>query len=84
MACGQLRLEGSPVVDMQERLVAHEEGPHDLQSWNFQGKVEWGDDRDGAIGPSQASAGLSLVISRDSEAPSHEAHLQIDPQLTEP
>jgi hypothetical protein len=39
------------VVDVQQGLVAHVEGPHELKDRNFQGKVEGGDEADGSIRP---------------------------------
>ena len=50
------------MVHMQQGLVAHEEGSHDLEGRDFQGEVERGDEPHRAEGPSVAIALLPRVV----------------------
>ena len=47
---------------MQKGLVAHEQGPHQLEGWDLQGEVEGGDEAHGTKGPSVPVALLPSMV----------------------
>ena len=53
-----------PVVYMKQRLVAHEEGAHNLQGWDLKGEVKGGDEAHRAEGPPVPIALLAWVVPR--------------------
>lgn len=55
--------ESLPVVDMKQRLVAHEEGPHQLQCGNLKREVEGGDQPHRAKRPPVPVALLTSMVS---------------------
>ena len=65
----------APVVDVEEGLVAHEEGPHDLQGGDLQGEVEGGDEPHRAEGPPVPIALLAGMVPRLPKGPGCKAHL---------
>ena len=64
------------MVHVHQRLVAHEQRPHQLQRRDLQREVERGDERDGAKGPAVAHARLAGMVAGHAEAAGEEAHLQ--------
>lgn len=73
--------EAHAVVDVQQGLVAHVEGAHELQHGDLEGEVEGRDEADGAVRPPQAVAALAGVVAGYLEAPGHEPDLQHDYQM---
>ena len=66
----------APVVHMQQGLVAHEEGPHELQGGNLQREVEGGDQAHRPERPPVAVALLACVITRNAKRLGGKPHLQ--------
>lgn len=71
-----LYLPPHSVVHMHEWLVAHEQRPHELQCWYLQREVEGCDERHRTIRPPHAVAGLTRMVTRDTETTSKESNLQ--------
>lgn len=63
------------MVDVEEGLVAHEEGPHDLQGGDLQGEVEGGDEPHRAEGPPVPIALLAGMVPRLAKGPGCKTHL---------
>lgn len=64
-----------PAVDVQQRLVAHVEGAHELQRRYLEREVEGRDDSHGPEGEAVAVALLPCVVPRHSEGAGQEAYL---------
>mmetsp|Transcript_22759 Transcript_22759/g.63199 ORF Transcript_22759/g.63199 Transcript_22759/m.63199 type:complete len:224 (+) Transcript_22759:1204-1875(+) len=71
-------------VDVQEDLVAHVEGTHQLQDRDLEGEVEGRDERHRAKWPPHAVAHLPRVIPSNREATGEESHLVTAEVLQEP
>lgn len=62
-------------VNMEQRLVAHIEGSHELEDRNFERKVERRDEGNRPVRPAHSSGRLAGVVSRDSKATREKADL---------
>lgn len=62
-------------VHLEQRLVADEQGTHDLQGGNLQGEVERADHHHRPERPAVAARLLTLTVPGDAEALRQEAHL---------
>lgn len=67
--------DGDAGVDVQQRLVAHVEGAHELEHGDLDGEVEGRDDGDGAEGEAVPVALLAQVVAGHGEAAGEEADL---------
>ena len=63
------------LVNMQQRLIAHVQRAHELQCRDLEREVEWRDNSDGAIRPSDSIAGLAHVVAGIAEPTGKETHL---------